>query len=216
MAAPGGTARAVGAPAERDAGRTGSASLIAVVLAGTVVLAVLVAVGVLAATGQLVSVVPGLFDPGPLTRYGLPAARAVHDLAAALSVGLLVLAAWIVGPESSEDRDGLTGIRQRTVKLAVAAIGVWLVAAVAVLVLTAAEVSGLKPGSPGFLGMVASFVAQVDLGRALGVSILAIAVAGWLAVAATRIATVAWAAALSLLALLPLAVAATPPVRGTT
>ena len=37
--------------------------------------------------------VPGLPDPGALVRWGLPVVRVVHDVAAAVTVGLLVLAA---------------------------------------------------------------------------------------------------------------------------
>ncbi len=33
----------------------------------------------------------GLLDPGALVRWGLPVARTVHDLAAALTIGSLVL-----------------------------------------------------------------------------------------------------------------------------
>ena len=37
-----------------------------------------------------------LGDPGSLVRYGLPIARVLHDLSAALTIGLLVLAAGIL------------------------------------------------------------------------------------------------------------------------
>ena len=70
------------------------------VLATAGLLAIGLAVGLLMVQGQLA---PGPFDPGVVVRYGLPAARAAHDLAAAVSVGLLVLAAWCLAPEPGDD-----------------------------------------------------------------------------------------------------------------
>ena len=176
-------------------------------LTGTVAVAVLVALVVLGATGELAAATEAAFEPGALVRYGLPAARAVHDLAAALTIGLLVTAAFFVVPEQGSRSGRLSGARRATAKAAVAAGLTWLVAGVVVLLLTAADVAGVGPGAPGFGGLVVSFVSQVELGRALGASILVVAVVVNLAMLATTVVTVAWAAALSLLALLPLALA---------
>ena len=71
-----------------------------------------VAIAVLAVTGGLSPAANGLFDPGVLVRVGLPAARAVHDLSAALTIGLLVMAAWFVAPESGTSDDTLSESRQ--------------------------------------------------------------------------------------------------------
>lgn len=166
-----------------------------------------VAVGVLAATGELASVAASGFDPGAMVRYGLPAARTVHDLAAALTVGLLVTAAWLVAPDPGTRLDRLSGARRATAKAAAGAAAVWLVAGVLVILLTTADVAGLPVGTLGFGGIVMSFVSQVDLGRALLASVLVVAVLLNLVILATKVVTVAWAAALSLVALLPLALA---------
>ena len=180
----------------------------AVAIAGSsALLAVVVALVLLGLGGNLAAVTDGLFDPGPVVRYGLPTARAVHDLAAAIAVGLLVLGAFVVAPEPGSKPAVLTGARRAMVRMATVAVGVWLAAAVAVLVLTAADVSGFSPLSPGFSGVLVSFVSQIDLGRALGVSALLVVVVGNLVIMATRVVTLAWAAVLSLLALLPLALA---------
>ena len=60
---------------------------------------VLTAVAVVAVlAGALVggaAVAPALGDPGPLVRWGALLARVIHDLAAAATVGLLVLAAFL-------------------------------------------------------------------------------------------------------------------------
>lgn len=171
-------------------------------------LAVVVALVLLGLGGNLAAVTGGLFDPGPVVRYGLPAARAGHDLAAAIAVGLLVLAAFAVGPEPGAKKPAvLSGARRAMVRMATVAVGVWLAAGLAVLVLTAADVSGFSPFDPGFSRVLVAFVSQIDLGRALGVSVLLVVVVGNLAVMATRVTTLAWAAVLSLLALLPLALA---------
>ena len=87
------------------------------------------------------------------------------------------------------------------------AVLVWFVAALVVLVLTTADVSGFQLTTPGFSSVVLSFITQIDLGRALWVSIVLIAVVGSQIFRASRIATVAAAAVLSLIALLPLALA---------
>ena len=47
-------------------------------------------------TGQLVPPPPGLTDPGDLVRYGQPVVRVVHDLSAAMTLGLILLAVGIV------------------------------------------------------------------------------------------------------------------------
>ncbi len=172
-----------------------------------------VALGVLGLNGELTRVQDVLFDPGAVVRVGLPLARAVHDLAAAITVGLLVLAAWCVAPDkaakttSSAKTDLLTGSRRTMTKMATLTAAIWLVAACTVIVLTASDVSGFRPADPGFGGVLLSFVSQIDLGRAYGFSALVVVVVANLTITATRVTTLAWAAALSVFALLPLALA---------
>jgi putative copper resistance protein D len=161
----------------------------------------------LLALGLTGGLVPGdaLFDPGALVRYGLPIVRLVHDLAAAATVGFLITATWIVGARPDPDPNSLGGAREPLARAAVVSSVVWALAGVAGIVLTAADVSGLRIGSPGFAAVVVSFVGQVDLGRELGVSVLAVIVTANLAILATRLTTIAWAALFSIAALLPLA-----------
>jgi cytochrome c oxidase assembly factor CtaG/putative copper export protein len=173
--------------------------------AAVAAVALLVALGVLGVTGELREIVPAVFDPGAAVRYGVPAARVVHDLSAALTVGLLVLAAWFVAPEPGTAAGSISGVRRVLVRYGLAASVAWAASALVGMVLTAADVTGVPLGSPGFSGLVLSFLLQVDLGRALGVSLLVVVVVANLLVMATRVTTVAWAAALSLAALLPLA-----------
>ena len=146
-------------------------------------------------------------DAGAFTRYGLPAARAVHDLAASATVGLLVLAAWAVGPDPGKSVDSLGGPRRLMVRGATLAALVWAGAAVVVLVLTAADVSGYSPATPGFSLVLFSFTSQLELGRALLVSLLLVLLAAVVSALATRVVAVAWAGVVALVAVLPLSLA---------
>ena len=177
-----------------------------VVVVATAV-SVLVALVLLGANGSLAAPSEGLLDPGTLTRYGLPAARAVHDVAASVTVGLLVLAAWAVAPDAGKTVDSLAGPRRLMVRGATVSALVWAGAALVVLVLTAADVSGFAPGAPGFSLVFFSFTSQLELGRALLVSLLLVMLATVVSALATRIVAVAWAGVIALLAILPLSLA---------
>ncbi|MGI8459736.1 MAG: cytochrome c oxidase assembly protein [Propionibacteriaceae bacterium] len=184
------------------------------VLVGALLVMVATVLAVAGATGLLAVVTPVEFDPGTLVRYGLPVSRAVHDAAAAVTIGLLVVAAWCVGPDRGTARGPAGGGRsavalsdvQRWMVRAAAATGVaWLAAAVVVAVLTAADVTAIPVGTPGFGTVALSFLGQIELGRSLLVSLLVVAVTVVVAALATRVTVAAAAAVLAVLALLPLA-----------
>jgi cytochrome c oxidase assembly factor CtaG/putative copper export protein len=177
----------------------------AVALAAPV--AVLTALVCLTVTGQAGTVDPGLPDAGELVRLGLPAARTLQDLAAALTVGLLVLASCVLPPESPADAGLLSGTTARAVRLAAAAAATWVAAAGSALVLTYADVAGLSPRTPGFSSQLGYFLRSFDLGRSLSVSLALAACVCAGALLASRRTTVGWLALLSLAALLPLALA---------
>ena len=177
------------------------------VVAATTVVSVLVALVLLGLDGELAAPSGGLLDPGAFSRYGLPAARAVHDVAAAATVGLLVLAAWAVAPDAGKSVDSLAGPRRLMVRAATVSALVWAGAALVVIVLTAADVSGFSPAAPGFSLVLFSFTSQLELGRALLVSLLLVLLAAVVAALATRLVAVAWAGVIALLAVLPLSLA---------
>ncbi len=177
---------------------------VAWLFAGMVAAAVVVAVGVLAAAGELTAG-PGGLDSGPLVRVGLPVARAVHDLAASLTIGLLVLAVWLVAPDRGTAVSRLTGARFAMLRAAAVTVGAWLASAVAVLGLTGADVVGVPVTSPTFASSLAVFARYTDLGRSLLVSVLLVVAAALLTVWSSRLATAGCAAGLGLVALLPLA-----------
>ncbi len=137
-----------------------------------------------------------LGDPGPLVRYGLPVARTVHDLAAALAVGGFAVAAALLPHPSPA--------WTRATRAAAVAAGVWAVAGLLVLVLTAMDVIGVAPGAPDFGAQFAQFAQSIDLGRALLVTTVLAAVAATVGAAATRPAGAAWGLAVAVAALLPL------------
>ena len=186
---------------ERRTSRRGSLAVGAlVVVAGTCVVW-----AVLGASGALKPLDSGLVDVGPFVRFALPAARTVHDLAAALTIGAFVLGAWLVAPERESSPEELTGTRQRLVRIGFAAAVIWACSAAAVLVLTASDVTGIGIGERDFGAAVISFVSQTDLGRALGMSLSLIILAALIAFVASTVVAAGWAAVFSIVAVLPLA-----------
>jgi putative copper resistance protein D len=139
----------------------------------------------------------GLLDPGAAVRWGLPVARTVHDLAAALTIGALVLAA-VALPERA---------RPAALRIGAGAGIVWVAAAVLVLVLTYADFAGVSLGTPGFGAQLGEFVRDFDLGRAMVTSLVLAFVVATGAAVARSLNAIGWLAALSLLAILPLALA---------
>jgi cytochrome c oxidase assembly factor CtaG/putative copper export protein len=175
-------------------------------------LGVLVAVGVLLATvvaAGLVTVLGGdtlaglgLPDPGLLTRVGLPVMRALSECAAVVAVGSLLLAAFLVPPQSSGylDTGGYAAIR--TARIAAL---VWALTAALMVPLLAADAVG-KPVTevlnPSQLASLASVLSQPGA-WALTAGI-ALTLAGFCWIALTWGAVV-WLFALSVVGLMPVA-----------
>jgi cytochrome c oxidase assembly factor CtaG/putative copper export protein len=167
-----------------------------VVLAGIALVAVLggALVGGAAAT-------PPIGDPGPLVRWGVLLVRVVHDLSAAATVGLLVLAAFLV-PETTR-----TNRRLAATRLASATAAVWALTGLVGVVFTFAGLAGIPLSAPGFAEQLTSFVLELEVTRVGVISLLgATIVAAGAAVARTRVA-MAWLSALAVLSVLPLALA---------
>ncbi len=167
-------------------------------------------VGVLAAwmTGGLVA--QPLGDPGPLTRWGLPAVRAAGVVTGALTVGLLVVVAAIAPPASARTRrepePDMRGAQAVGAARASMVGAAWVVCSAVTLVLTYADVAGVpvgQMGAPGTGAGLVSFVRDVDTGRALGVALVLAMAATLLTGVATRVTTVGIAAVLAIAALVP-------------
>ena len=173
------------------------AAKLPLILAAVAVLAVVVPAGLLG--GVFAAPVAGLPDAGALVRWGLPVVRAIHDLAAASTVGLLVVAATII-PETRSTRRRVTAARYAS-----ASGVVWVVAGLIGLVLSFASLSSTPPTDPMFGAGLETFVFQIDTLRVAVISsAMALIVTTGAALVRRRQGIVALAA-LSILAILPLA-----------
>lgn len=112
-----------------------------VAAAGLTAVAVVACLAVLAWADDSVEL--AFFDPGPLVRHGLPVAKVVGDLAAALTIGVLVLTATAV-PARAE------AAIAAALRVASVAAGVWALATVVDGVFSYADVSGLPMSDPTF------------------------------------------------------------------
>lgn len=106
--------------------------------------AAVVAFGVLAAAlvfggGTTTGVIPGLTDPGELTRWGLPVATVVLNVASATTVGFVLLAVLLPAPNGVLGRDA-----RRSLRCAAITALVWAVAAAVVHVLTLSDLLGVS------------------------------------------------------------------------
>lgn len=160
-----------------------------------------------------------LSDPGVLTRWGLPVAKAVHNLSVAAVIGALVFAVVILprhaGGRKGSSRAGAgetgtpapeTPAFGRVMSLASWAAVAWTLAALAVLVLTYSDAAGLPLSSdPVYTQGLASYLTDFDTGRAwLSTTIIA-AVVATMTFGARSSVWLALTLILSLVGLLPMA-----------
>jgi len=136
-------------------------------------------------------------DPGAVVRYGLPLAVVVRDLALAVTIGGLVLAAGVVPARAPS--------WQAALRAGMVGSLVWTPASLAVLVLTAANLSGTALSDPTFGSQLAVVATQIGQGQALLVSAVVVALVATAAVGVRTPAGAGWTAALAVLALAPLA-----------
>ncbi len=171
-------------------------------------LAVLAALAGTALTGAAEPLILG--DPGATVRWGIPLLKVVVDLATALTIGLLVLAA-VALPATDGARSGLsrsTLAHRPALMAASVSAGVWVLAHLSLFVFSCAWQSGTPLTNPllgGQLGGVCSSDSGVGAGQ-----LFAIAVAVVISLAAAGARTLRAAGLLSclgLLALIPSALA---------
>ena len=149
-------------------------------LIAAVVLLLLALTGALLFSGAAAA--QQLSDPGALTRWALPIAKAMQNGAMAAVVGALVFAVAIL-PKSltfTRSRKVKAGDPEhpaftRTLALAGGASALWTLSAVAVLLFTYSDVSGLPlSADAGYTQGLGSFLTDFSTGRAwLAVSIIA-------------------------------------------
>jgi cytochrome c oxidase assembly factor CtaG/putative copper export protein len=167
--------------------------------AGALPVAAVVAVvaGVLGAVVTGAAAASAFGDPGIVVRWGYPVARVAHDAAAALAIGGLLAAAALLAP------DHPAWARARA--LGNGAAVAWALAAVAVLVLGAADVVMLPLDDPRFGPALWQYVSSVDVGRQVAIEVALVAVVALLASAVRGPVGAGVAAVLALVALVPLA-----------
>ncbi len=187
-AVPDGGSRAVsGAGADAEPGATAAQPRRAVRFAGLARSAGSCAILVTAAALVAVLVGTTVTEPapilgltaGPLVRYGIPVTRVLVDLAAVAAAGLGILAK-LLGFDRPDDTEPAMVPARRA---AVWACAVWALAALASIVLLAAE---LDPGRALTLAAVWSYIGSIAAGKGLAVSAGCALVSWWLARLAVR------------------------------
>lgn len=125
-----------------------SASL---VVAGVVTIGLVASVLAARYTGAVDPLPGGLTDAGPVVRWSLPLVRVVHDVAASLTIGSLLLAATMIPGRSRAESAALDEPRRAAAfRVATAAAFVWAVAGAVGVVFTFADAAGLPLTDPDF------------------------------------------------------------------
>jgi len=134
------------------------------VLGASVVVVALAALG-LAGSAEA----PLLGDPGALVRWSLPVTTALADVAGAVTLGALFLAAAVLPPRSAglHRADDDHPAWAAAVLTAAVAAGAWTLLGVARLLLTYASVAGRPLGAEGFGAELQLFMTDITLGRLL-------------------------------------------------
>ncbi len=140
------------------AGLVASAAAFTALLAGAAVVAAVVSSG---ATD--LPPVPGLVDPGPVVRYGIPTARTLLDVFAAAAAGVALLARFLVVDRAAAADRVLHSAR---VVGLWASVG-WTCSAVLSVVLLTAEID---PGGVPGLPAIWAYVTNVPAGKGLVLS----------------------------------------------
>lgn len=135
-----------------------------------------------------------IIDPGTITRHLLPATVVLTELAGSVTIGALVLGAFVLRPGPP---------LRRALNLAGAAAGFWAVLAVVQTVLRYSVISGTQISSPAFGREFGVFLTDIDLGRTY---LAIIAVAALTSALALAVRSANGSLVVGLLALVALAV----------
>ncbi|MGH3989491.1 MAG: copper resistance protein CopD, partial [Pseudonocardiaceae bacterium] len=175
-------------------------------------LGVLVAVAVLLATAVGAGLVVvlggdgltglGLPDPGLLTRAGLPVIRVLSECAAVVTVGSLLLAAFLVPPQTSGylDTGGYAAVRMARI-----AALVWTLTSALMVPLLAADAVGRPVTEVLEPRLLASLVSELSQPGAWALTAgITLVLAGFCWIALTW-GAVTWLFALSVVGLMPVA-----------
>ena len=158
--------------------------------------------GILVALGLVGAIVAALVtgaadplfisDPGPLVRWGLPVLGVVAQLASALTLGLLGMAAFLV-PETTR-----TNRRVEATRLAGVTALVWATTALVVAFFTFADLAGLTLTDPALLSQFGSYALELETTRILLISATLALAVGVAALFARERTLMAWLALLTI------------------
>lgn len=162
-------------------------------VAAVVVVGLLATVVAARYTGASDSPPDGIIDAGPVVRWALPLVRVVHDVAASLTIGSLLLAATMVPGRTRQESASLDEPRRAAAfRVATAAAFVWAVAGAVGVVLTFSDAAGLPLSDPTFGTNLTGNVWSIETLRVGLISaIAAFAVASVASVARARSVAVA-------------------------
>ena len=165
--------------------------------------------GLVATLGVLLAVLVGLAigggaaalqfsDPGPVIRFGVPLAKALMNIAMAISIGSLVFAAFAANDKSA--------VLRKLLNLASAGAAVWAIAASVHFVLSFVSVSGAQLSlEQTFSQGLWVYGTEIELGISLALNLLAAFAISILALSISSLTATALTAALGLGSLIPLA-----------
>jgi putative copper resistance protein D len=137
-------------------------------------------------------------DPGELVRWAQPIVQTVKNLAMAMTVGSLVLAAWAFSEKSESLR--------RSLRRASLAANVWLASGLAHFLLTYLWVTGSElSGGTSFGAGLWQFATEIELGQSLVMSLVFAAVTSFIALLSSSLRSTLFAAVFALAGLVPLA-----------
>ena len=197
-------APAESSPAPSDPPHAGRAPGVFGVIGVGIAMAVTVAAGLTALTGARPIASLGLPDPGALVTIGLPAVRAVAEAGMALTIGAVLLAAFLVPPQRSGYLD-VAGYR--ALRLASWTAAGWTAATVLLVPLSVADALGRPLTDVLDVGLLVDLAPRLSAATAWSLTAL---VAVVVLVGCRSVLTWGWTAVLLGIALLgPLPVALT-------
>ncbi len=165
-------------------------------IAGVVAALVAVVAGTLASRAGVID----LLDAGALVRWGDPVATVLAELAASVTLGALVLAAFVL-PRAEGRARGDGAAWTAVLRIAGTLAAIWTVAALAQAVLSYGSIAGVRLDDPTFGPGLELFLTSISLGR---IQLAVVVIAALTTVAALLVRTpvgALWTALLAAVAL---------------
>jgi putative copper resistance protein D len=168
-----------------------------------------IAASLVAVSGLLVAIMFGLVigggadplqfsDPGPLIRYGTPIAKGLMNLAMAIAIGSLVLAAFAANDKSA--------VLRKLLNLSAVSAAAWVLIGSVHFLLSFISVSGASFSlEPSFSQGLLVYATEIELGISFGLNLLAGLAVATLALMVSSLTGTILTAALGLASLTPLA-----------